>query len=735
MNLVTTSNIRLLFRNSVHPMLAPEQNEKFEKNKQTIDLTSKAQYSIPTTQSISLPKSKLTPSSPSLHIPNKFYNYKPGKTDPRFTPTKKIGSKFTPTKKIGSKYTNTSPTRNTVAFSLKDEESFIVGTKYNEQLIALLKQSPVWSYDPHTHNWTFPLNQYESLFTRISTNLQNHKIEPIPPTILSLLREKYDDNISLKNSDIPPELISSLLPYQVSGVQFCVARNGRAIIADEMGLGKTIQAIATACYFQLKWPLLVMCPSSLRFGWKEQLVRWVPWLDEDSVHTPISSAEISSDIMSIPVTVLSYDLVTKLSAIKFKKDVGNFSIVIVDESHFLKNSRSARTKAALPIMKKADHVLLLTGTPALSRPIELYPQISAVDKKFKMSISQFAKRYCNAFEGPFGWDYTGASHLPELQVYLNKRVMIRRNKSEVLDSLPTKSRKSILISLDESQKRALKSEISDMVQRPGGERYGCMLELFAKTASAKASAVCSYVMNLIQEEIELCNGEASNSHDAKKSKPFKVLVFFHHKTMLAELEQTLVSNGIGYVKIDGATTPAARQAACDLFQHGGPDECRVALLSLKAAGTGLTLTAARTVVFAELFWNPGDLRQAEDRAHRIGQSENVEIHYLVAQGSIDDTIWPLLQKKLDVLSQAGLANNSEKDSFGETSVMTEFFQTAENVWKESSQQRNIKDFLVPSPKRVKQEHSQTPSEVELIEEIEALDSVEVDDLMGGDWDD
>ncbi|KAI6648917.1 SWI/SNF-related matrix-associated actin-dependent regulator of chromatin subfamily A-like protein 1 [Oopsacas minuta] len=623
-----------------------------------------------------------------------------------------------------------------IVFSLKDENQFIVEAKFNENLIETFKVSPVWSYDPLTKAWVFPLEYYKQLTSRIEKNCPGLTIEHIPSTIFTILKEKYNDNLSIDSTDIPNELRTSLLPYQVEGVKFCIARNGRAIIADEMGLGKTIQAIAVACYFQLKWPLLIMCPSSLRLGWKEQLIKWVPWLEDDSIHIPFSTAEISTNLMSQPVTILSYDLVVKLTNIKMKTDIWKYSILIADESHFLKNAKSARTKAALPLLKQADHVLLLTGTPALSRPMELYPQITAVDKQLKMSNYQFAKRYCDAKETPWGWDYSGASRLAELQIYLNKRVMIRRSKCEVLQSLPSKTRKTVQLKLEEIKIKELKQNVSELSNKSNGDRYGCMLELFAKTAQAKAQSVCEYLIKLIEDSVELENEELSDSNGEDeeilvKHKPLKIIVFFHHKCMLAELEKALTSHKIGYMKIEGATAPLARQSACDLFQHGEAASCRIALLSLKAAGTGLTLTAAKIVLFAELFWNPGDLRQAEDRAHRLGQDQDVEIQYLVGKGTIDDKIWPLLQRKLEVLSQAGLANNTKTDSFATSSVLNELFNSQENaITTSQTQQRSMTDFIVSSPKRLKTEIEDTT-----LGELENLDTEQVNDLLDGDWSD
>merc|ERR1719211_840667 len=130
--------------------------------------------------------------------------------------------------------------------------------------------------------------------------------------------------------------------------------------------------------------------------------------------------------------------------------------------------------------------------------------------------------------------------------------------------------------------------------------------------------------------------------------------------MMKHLSELLDKQKVKYIMIDGRTNSLSRKTYCDDFQTN--DQIRVALLSITAANTGLTLTAAQLVVFAELFWNPGELTQAEDRAHRIGQTDSVTIQYLVATGTADDKLWPMIQKKLEVLNKAGLTKDNFCDS-------------------------------------------------------------------------
>lgn len=231
--------------------------------------------------------------------------------------------------------------------------------------------------------------------------------------------------------------------------------------------------------------------------------------------------------------------------------------------------------------------------------------------------------------------------MTELQIILEERIMIRRLKKDVLHQLPSKYR--IMIILDPGSVSVNKTmKVShDMVGRTkGNERRGALLQYFHDTGDAKIKAVREYVLDLLELER-------------------KFIVFAHHQSMLDAIEEA-VKPRYKYVRIDGRTGAEQRGFFCDRFQD--KDDVRIAILSITAANAGINLTATSLVVFAELFWNPGILVQAEDRAHRIGQKDSVSVQYLVARNTADDYIWPLIQQKLSVLGKAGLS----KDDFDET---------------------------------------------------------------------
>ncbi|MCI4393309.1 hypothetical protein PGIGA_G00155910 [Pangasianodon gigas] len=453
---------------------------------------------------------------------------------------------------------------------------------------------------------------------------------------------------------LPQKLEKRLLPFQRQGVQFALSRAGRCLIADEMGLGKTVQAISVAYLYRHEWPLLIVVPSSLKYPWIEELERWVPELHPEDINLVESKADIMG-ISQSKVTVLGYGLLTNdaqslVDALKKQR----FGVVIVDESHYLKSRNAARTKILVPVIQNAKRAILLTGTPALGRPEELFMQIDALYPRRFGTWSEYAKKYCNAHYRYFGrrrqWDCRGASHLDELHQRLSE-IMIRRLKAEVLTQLPAKIRQRIPFDLPkeaakeassslekwESLMRSLGSGESEN-ENPFTEVMGLITQMYKQTAIAKAGAVKDYIKMMLETE------------------QLKFLVFAHHLSMLQACTEAVIEAKAGYIRIDGSVPSAERIQLVHRFQND--PETRVAILSIQAAGQGLTLTAASHVVFAELYWNPGHVKQAEDRAHRIGQTSSVHIHYLIAKGTFDMVMWSMLNRKETV---TGSTLNGKKD--------------------------------------------------------------------------
>uniref|UniRef100_A0A667X0A4 Zinc finger, RAN-binding domain containing 3 n=1 Tax=Myripristis murdjan TaxID=586833 RepID=A0A667X0A4_9TELE len=383
------------------------------------------------------------------------------------------------------------------------------------------------------------------------------------------------------------------------------------MIADEMGLGKTVQAIAVAYAFRKEWPLLVVVPSSLKYPWIEELEKWIPELQPGDINL-VESKSHTSGISSSKVTVLGYGLLTTdartlVEALSRQR----FQMVVVDESHYLKSRNAARTKILVPLIQSARRAILLTGTPALGRPEELFMQIDALYPRRFGSWTEYAKTYCNAHFRYFGarrqWDCRGASNLEELHQRLSQ-IMIRRLKAEVLTQLPPKIRQRIPFDLPKEAAKEASASFTEWeklmkglgsggiaIDNPFTEVMSLITRMYKQTAIAKAGAVKDYIKMMLETE------------------QLKFLVFAHHLTMLQACTEAVIEAKAGYIRIDGSVPSSERIQMVHKFQND--PGTRVAILSIQAAGQGLTFTAATHVVFAELYWNPGHVKQAEDRAH------------------------------------------------------------------------------------------------------------------------
>ncbi|CAJ1404327.1 unnamed protein product, partial [Effrenium voratum] len=397
----------------------------------------------------------------------------------------------------------------------------------------------------------------------------------------------------------------TLLPFQVEAVKIGLERHGRLLLGDEMGLGKTVTALALARHFAKEWPCLVLAPAPLCRVWQEHALTWLNLKPEEVVVIRSSKDVVPS---SAQMVVVSYTLITE-ERFQCRHDSKDYAVVILDECHMLRGANSQRSKAVGPIAKRARRVLLLTGTPLVARCQDAYPLLNALLADFP-SPQDFAKRF------------TEASRLRELHVLLTA-VMLRRTKENTLQQLPPKRRQRVV--LDMSPPPPSEDEVEEQCSR---------------LAKSKAAAVAEYMGCLTASGV-------------------RFLVFAHHLAMLDSLEAFLRTQAVPYIRIDGSTPMAQRSRYVDAFQQN--QDVQVALLSLTACSQGITLNSASVVLFAELFWVPGVLLQAEDRAHRLGQQAHptacrlpaedvgeasmVNVHYLVAPGSVDERMLAAVERR------------------------------------------------------------------------------------------
>ena len=453
---------------------------------------------------------------------------------------------------------------------------------------------------------------------------------------------------------VPPGL--AYLPYQRAGIASAVKRPS-VLFGDEMGLGKTIQAIGIINADESIKRVLVICPASLRLNWARELKKWLV--------RPMVAVLANTEFWNsrAAITIINYDILTQNRADMAATD---WDLIICDEAHMLKNPKAKRTEAVVgryvrgkcevqPL--KARRRVMMTGTPIPNRPIEGWPIFHYLDPVEFPSFFAYARRYAGATETNFGWDFTGASNLGELQERLRASIMIRRLKSEVLTELPPKRRNIIEIP---SESAAVREELEAWDARQGRlvelreqaeaakdsndrDRYAAAVAALREATGAAFAEIAALRRDTAVEKIPYVIEHLQNALESED----KLVVFAHHHAVLDALAAEF---GRDAVSVHGQTPMAARQPAVDRFQTD--PSCRVFIGGIQAAGVGLTLTAASHVVFAELDWVPGVVTQCEDRCHRIGQQDSVLVEHLVLEGSLDARMAQILVQKQEVISKA-----------------------------------------------------------------------------------
>lgn len=261
------------------------------------------------------------------------------------------------------------------------------------------------------------------------------------------------------------------------------------MIADEMGLGKTYQAIALADFYRDDFPILICTTASTRSAWHKKVIELLPYVPCQSVIILSSAKDYFGEAKVVITTYALFEKAAE-SILKMK-----FGIAIMDESHTLKNSKAKCTQAAQKLSRIAKRFILLTGTPALSRPVELFTQIQMLNKHM-FGYQEFTKRYCEGYESNFGWDATGSDNLTELNVILNKKFMIRRTKTEVMADFCEKVREVVELKVDfecENPENVLiLSQIADQLKlsADGTKDHNIvLLKYYSETAKIKTRAV------------------------------------------------------------------------------------------------------------------------------------------------------------------------------------------------------------------------------------------------------
>ena len=436
-----------------------------------------------------------------------------------------------------------------------------------------------------------------------------------------------------KYSNRPP------LSHQKEAIQKLV-ENKKYILADDMGLGKTTSTIIASLECGAK-KVLIICPATLKINWKREI--------ENYSKKSIYIAEGKNFDPNYDFVIINYDIIKNFHDTKRKDESqiisANFDLVIVDEAHYIKNAQAQRTKLINDIVKKVDRIWLLTGTPMTSRPIDYYNLLSLVDSPVAKNWMAYVIRYCSGYQFRVGprkvWNVMGASNLEELRDRTSN-LTLRRLKEDVLD-LPDKIITPIYLRLKSKEYEEVMGEYYNWYEKNPEESKSLTVQFTKLTKVRQIIAD-----EKITQTIEL----AENIIEQDK----KVIIFCNFTNSLNKI---LEHFGKTAVKLDGSMSKAERQFSVDQFQEN--DKIKVFVGNIKAAGVGITLTAAEAVIMNDLSFLPSDHSQAEDRAYRYGQKSNVLVYYPIFENTIEGIIYDILNKKKHVISTVLGDNNNSAD--------------------------------------------------------------------------
>lgn len=434
--------------------------------------------------------------------------------------------------------------------------------------------------------------------------------------------EKVDVDYS-KYDHRPP------LEHQKEAVEK-LAGSRRFILADDMGLGKTTATIIAALETGSK-KILIICPASLKINWQREI--------ENYSDRPVYIAEGKKFSTESDFVIVNYDILKNFHDTDPKKKNGsilnqsNFDLVILDEAHMISNPQAQRTKIINHFVKDIKRVWLLTGTPMTSRPMNYYNLLNIIESPVAQNWMAYAIRYCQGYQFMAGrrkvWNVTGASNLEELRDRTSKQIL-RRLKEDVLD-LPDKIISPVYLRLKSKEYEELMGEYYDWFDNKKDEsssltvQFSKLMKVRKVIANEKTKQTIEFAENIIEQ------GK-------------KVIIFTNFTDTLQTIYQHF---GKQAVYLDGSCSKPHRQNAVDEFQEN--DKIKVFVGNLKAAGVGLTLTAAEVVIMNDLSFVPAEHAQAEDRAYRYGQKSNVLVYYPLYENTIEGAVYDILNRKKEII--------------------------------------------------------------------------------------
>ncbi|MEV0323748.1 DEAD/DEAH box helicase [Streptomyces sp. NPDC050658] len=489
-----------------------------------------------------------------------------------------------------------------------------------------------------------PIDALSAVLTG-TTEVAGRRVDVQPTGWLQTLRERLADPEGMEPVGQPKALAAELRDYQLRGLNWLARMASLGLggcLADDMGLGKTITLISLHLHRQTEretaGPTLVVCPTSLMGNWQREIEKFAPGTPVRRFH----GARRSLDDLSDGEFVLTTYGTMRLDAESLAQ--APWGMVVADEAQHVKNPYSATAKQLRTIGARAR--VALTGTPVENNLSELWAILDWTTPGLLGKLGTFRTRYAQAVEG--GKDPAAAERLAQLV----RPFLLRRRKSDpgIAPELPPKTETDRAVSLTTEQtglyEAVVRETLAEISGADGFARRGLIVKLLTGLKQ-----ICNHPAQYLKEDKPRIEGRSGKLElldellDTILAEEAGVLVFTQYVQMARLIERHLAARGIPSQFLHGGTPIAAREEMVQRFQDG---EIPVFLLSLKAAGTGLNLTRAEHVVHYDRWWNPAVEAQATDRAYRIGQTQPVQVHRLIAEGTIEDRIADMLLRKREL---------------------------------------------------------------------------------------
>ncbi len=454
------------------------------------------------------------------------------------------------------------------------------------------------------------------------------------PPILKDGVEKVQAELA-RTVDEPSDLRAVLRPYQKDGytwLSHLAALGIGSCLADDMGLGKTLELIAVLLERSVKGPSLVVAPSSLCFNWEKEVRRFAPTLNVKVLHGLTATKDEVTSAQAGDVIVTSYGMIVSREDIFASRE---WNCLVLDEAQAIKNDLTKRFRSVKAL--KGDVRIVATGTPVENRIGDFWSLFDFLNPGMLLSKEKFAERYTR--EG---------MATTELKTLVSP-LILRRLKNDVLKELPPKTEINLSVELgddERAQYEACRLHALEMIEKMSDEQHAGKKGMVVLAELTKLRRFCchpSLVQPMFQISAKLEMLE--NLLMELKNNNHKALIFSQYVDYLAIVQKMIQKNGWDYQYLDGATTQKGRRDSVNDFQSGKSD---FFLISLKAGGFGLTLTAASYVILLDPWWNPAVENQAADRVHRIGQTKPVTVYRLVAKDTVEERVLALHDEKLKI---------------------------------------------------------------------------------------